>query len=152
MNKEEILSVISEFGWYPGRRINTESFILDYAKRSYSVPNERMTKLFEEFWNIGIYYTASDGYEMDIHLNVDEALYLTLPQIAGNIELIIGDHALPVGTMMCDGYVVWMTSNGKFYCSSEGIVYYIAAGFFEFLNVMFERDEFKEVGTYRQSW
>jgi len=141
METEMIKRLISEAGWYEGRKIDV-GYMAEHLKRSgYSAPNKLINELLEEFWDIRIRYAYSDGYETDIFLNIDEAISNTTNQRAENIKIRVKESVVPVGTMIDTYYILWVSYSGKFYISQLELLYYIGDTILSMVDFVFSEGD-----------
>lgn len=136
MNKSEILNILSDAGWYEGRKIDFSYFNDDLSRELFSFPNKYISDLFEEFWNIKVKYYSPSGIYYDINFNVASAIRLTDYVDGIKIEKIIGEKILPVATALQETFLLWISYGNKFYLTDDKFLYYIGDDFFNVIEFL----------------
>ena len=147
--KNEIIDILSNAGWYPDRKIEIDYIIEDLRREHLTIPNDKIEKLFKEYWNLGIDFQTSDGMTGNIYLNVDRAIEFLDSKLLTTLEKIVNDKLVPAGTIQFDVAVFLISHSGKFYSLYEGTIYLLGNTFTEFLEgVILDKEMFK-VGSLR---
>ena len=136
--KEHVWKKFEEFGWYPGRSIDIDYMLIDFARERYREPNSLIKNLLREFWNIRIEFQQPDGYNGDLRLNTDygRQAFDEQEDIAV-LEEIVGEKLLPVGSIQFENWTLLISFSGKCFSFAKPEFFFLGNDILDCASMLF---------------
>lgn len=137
MNKTELLNILSNAGWYNERRIDSSYITEDLQNQWFTIPNSLISNTISEFGNLKIEHFNENNIYIDIVLNIETAITMTDYTENRNIEIVVNEKVVPIGTAFNDSYLIWITYSEKIYITDDDSIYYLSDNFLDSLLYLF---------------
>jgi len=132
----DIKEILEEGGWYTGRKIDVDDWILQLKNNRLTPPNITIIEFLSEFGNIEYSFMLPSGEFGNVKLVADEILPYVEPSSLHICERLVDEPIVPIGTIFNDTAYLYMSYSGKFYMSGEGKLYLLANNFIDCLDVV----------------
>jgi len=139
--KDEMYLILDSAGWYEHRNINIDYELEILQREGFTIPNENITMILKEFWNLRLEFTLPDGASSDIELNIETAIANFDDDAVKIYERIVDKELIPVGVLHFQTALILVSLDLNFYLVAEEGIYRIAESFISFLDVIINRKE-----------
>lgn len=114
-----IFEILSESAWYQGRKRDIDYVVDNLKHEQFTLPNESILKLIEEFIYVELNFKTPDGLFSNIRFNIEDAQsYVSLKMLRA-YESVTKECLVPVATIHYDAGVLFMSHASKFYMIHE---------------------------------
>lgn len=143
---DKIKHLLEEAGWYEGRRVDIEYMIDDLRKAGLTIPNDLISELLTEFWNLELNFILSDGLSSNIRLNIEEAMMGIMIEELEKLQRATNDKLVPAGLIHFESALLFVSYSGKFYMIVERQMFLIGQNFFDMLETVVFRKGISQLG------